>query len=74
MQEKKTYRAVSKELKSMWPNVAGQSICSVRRYCDAHGIHATSRLSDAELDTLVANNVRKVNDTVTYLAVAAWCV
>ena len=39
MQEKNTYRAISEELKSMFPNVTEQSILSVRRYCETHDIH-----------------------------------
>ena len=62
VQEKKTYQAVSNELNSMFPNSSGQSTRSVRRYCDAHDIHATSRLSDGGLDTLVSNCVRKVHE------------
>ena len=63
VQEKKTYRAVSEELKSMFPNVAGQSIQGAGTYYDSHNIHATSQLIDAELDTLVINNVHDVNNT-----------
>jgi len=61
VQERKTYQAVSDELNCMFPNSSGQSTRSVRRYCVAHDIHATSRLSSGGLDTLVSNYVRKVN-------------
>ena len=55
------HKRLSEELMSMYPHIRrGLSQMSVRRFCDAHNIHATSRLTDSELDTAVRSCVRKV--------------
>ena len=56
-----TRKAVSEELKLSYPFVSrGLSNRSIRRFCEAHDFHATSRLSDAQLDMVVRTSVRKV--------------
>ncbi len=48
-------------LKQMYPiYTRGLSEMSVRRYCSAHGIHKTSRLSDSQLDLEVSKGVMEV--------------
>ena len=55
-----THREVSQELRRRHPDVRGLSEMSVRRYCNEHGIHKTSRLSDGQLDVVVEDAVSKV--------------
>ena len=56
VQERKSHDVISEELKSLYPNLRGLSSRRVRRYCKRHDIHATSRLTDSQLDTLVGNH------------------
>ena len=58
-----SHKHLSEELMSMYPHIKRSlSQMSVRRFCDAHNIHGTSRLTDAELDTAVSGCVRKVRE------------
>ena len=64
--ERKSYSAVSEELKRSNPAVTrGLSARSVRRFCQVHDIHASSRLSDVQLDRVVRSSVAKVINTPT---------
>ena len=58
--EKRTHLFVSELLNVMYPNTAGLSERSVRRFCLKHGIHGMSRLSDGEIDHYVKESVNKV--------------
>ena len=59
--ERKSFRVVSQELKEAYPNFTrGLSSRSVRRFCNRIGIHGTSRLTDANLDRVVASSVSMV--------------
>ena len=61
VEDRVSHKRLSEELMSMYPYVRrGLSQMSVRRFCDAHNIHATLRLTDSELDTAVRSCVRKV--------------
>ncbi len=55
--EKRSYESVSDELKRKHGSIRGLSI---RIYCREHNIQHTSRLSQDQLDIVVANNVSKV--------------
>ena len=61
VEERKSYAAASDELKSLNPNIRGLSTRSVRRFCAENGIHATSRLSDGQLDSVVATSISQVH-------------
>ena len=68
MQERKTYAAVSEELKQTYPTVTrGFSARSIRRFCKVHDIHVSSRLSDMELDRVVSSSVAKVIRNCLYV-------
>lgn len=67
--EKQSYEYVSKELQELYPNVRGLSSRSVRRFCSRHGIHATSHLTDSQLDRVVASNASKVSTTVLHMEI-----
>ena len=61
VEDRVSHKRLSKELMSMYPHIKrGLSQMSVRRFCDAHNIHGTSRLTDAELDTAVSGYIKKV--------------
>jgi len=58
----KTHAEVSSELKRRLPTLSrGLSSRSVRRFCLAHRIQATSRLSDSALDRLIFTSVQRVS-------------
>lgn len=59
--EKRSYESVSEELKRQYGSIRGLSMRSIRRYCREHDIQQTSRLSQDQLDIVVASNVSKVN-------------
>ena len=65
MQERKTYAAVSEELKQTYPTVTRGF--SARRFCKVHDIHVSSRLSDMELDRVVSSSVAKVIRNCLYV-------
>lgn len=59
--ERKSYKTVSQELKNAYPSLTrGLSARSIRRYCSDHGIQGTSRLTDTQMDRVVAAQVAKV--------------
>ena len=61
VQERKTFVAVSKELKQTYSTVTcGLSTRSIRRFCKVHSIHVSSRLSDTQLDRVISSSVAKV--------------
>ncbi len=60
VEERKTHQQISDELKEVYPRMKGHSSRSVRRFCDKHNIHVTSRLTDDQLDRVVAASVSKV--------------
>lgn len=60
--ERKTHKYVSRELKRIYPSVSrGLSERSVRRFCSEKGIHSTSRLDDGTLDAAVRRCVSRVS-------------
>jgi len=59
--ERRSYEYVSIELQELYPTLRGLSSRSVRRFCSNSGIHATSRLTDSQLDRIVASNASKVS-------------
>ena len=61
-EERKSYESVSRELKTyhLHPTLRGLSARSVRRYCESHGIHRSSRLNDQQLDVAVRSSVARV--------------
>ena len=60
--ERKSFPVVSQELKEAYPNFTRSlSSWSVRWFCNQNGIHGTSRLTDANLDRVVANSVSMVH-------------
>lgn len=59
--DRKTHAEVSLELKRRFPSLSrGLSSRSIKRFCLARGIHATSRLSDSALDRVVCTSIQKV--------------
>ena len=61
IQERKTFLAVSEELKQTYSTMTrGLSARSIRRFCKVHSIHVSSRLSDTQLDRVVSSSVAKV--------------
>ena len=62
VEEPRTYREVSTELKRSYPTIKlGLSQRSVARFCETYNIHATSRIPDPALDTVVRSSVAKVS-------------
>ena len=59
-QDHLTHREISQRLQARFPGVRGFSIRSVSRFCQEKGIHKTSRLSQAEVEHVVAEGVAKV--------------
>ena len=59
-EERRSHKQISEELKVLYPGVRGLSVRSVRRFCDGHDIHTTSRLSDEDLDRVVSSSIAKV--------------
>ena len=55
-----TYADISRQLQDQYPNVKGFSIRSIERFCASHGLHKTSRLSQHELQKVVATAVYQV--------------
>lgn len=60
VEERKTHECISQELKALYPGTSGLSSRSIRRFCERHNIHATSRLIDSELDRVVSSSNGKV--------------
>ena len=56
-----THKSIAEELRDRFPNVRGISARSVRRFCAANSLHATSRLPDRAVDVLVAYGIGKVS-------------
>ena len=59
-QDHLTHREISERLEAKFPGVRGFSIRSVGRFCQEKRIHKTSRLSQAEVEQVVAEGVAKV--------------
>ena len=55
-----THREISERLEARFPGVRRFSIRSVERFCQEKGIHKASRLSQAEVEQVVAEGVAKV--------------
>ena len=68
IQDRQTHRQLSNMLKQMYPSMRGLSAANVKRFCKAHYIHRTSRLSDSQLDTAVRLCVGKVSDLSSSLS------
>ena len=61
VQDRKSYQHVSDVLKRRYPMLRGLSSRSVRRFCEAYSIHATSRISDYDLDASVRHCITRVS-------------
>lgn len=61
-QDHLTHREISERLQARFPGVRGFSIRSVSRFCQDKGIHKISRLCQAEVEQVVAEDVAKVFD------------
>lgn len=61
VEERKSYENISTDLKASYPNLRGLSSRSVRRYCETHGIHQSSRLSNRQLDMVIRSSVAQVS-------------
>ena len=64
-----TYKQIVEKLRYLFPGLRGSrgiSVRSVRRYCAAQNLHATSRLSNKDLDVLVAFGIGTVSYLATY--------
>ena len=61
-EERKSHKQISVELKGLYPGVRGLSIRSVRRFCEKHDIHATSLLTNENLDRVVSSSIAKVQN------------
>lgn len=59
-----SYKKIARELRALYPGVRGLSARSVKRICRSYNVHATSRLSDQALDTLVACGIGMVRSIV----------
>ena len=58
--ERKTHEQISEAVQQLYPGTKGLSSRSVRRFCNNHNIHATSRLSPPELSRVVSTAVSQV--------------
>ena len=67
--EHATYKQLSEELQMMMPGVRGCSVCSLERFCSEKGICKTTRLSDKQVERVVAGAIAKVCLHVTYILV-----
>ena len=62
VEDRATHKVVSEELNLLFPWVSrGLSSRSIRRFCEAHNFHATSRLADTQLDMVVRSRIHKVS-------------
>jgi hypothetical protein len=62
VEDRATHQVVSEELKLLHPLISrGLSSRSIRRFCEAHDFHATSRLADSHLDMVVKTHIHKVS-------------
>lgn len=62
IEDRATHQVVSEELKLQHPWISrGLSSRSIRRSCEAHDFHATSRLADNQLDMVVKTSIHKVS-------------
>ena len=62
VEDRATHQVVSEELKLLHPWISrGLSSRSIRRFCEAHDFHATSRLVDSQLDMVVKTSIHKVS-------------
>ena len=59
--ERWTHDRLSDFLQRAYPGVRGLSVRSLQRFCSEKGIHKTARISEQELDRVVADAVAKVN-------------
>ena len=59
-----SYKEISEELRALFPGVRGLSVKSLKRFCNSHHLHATSRISDNALDILVACGIGMVRGTL----------
>ena len=60
--ERRTHRDISAELRRSYPMIRrGLSERSVARFCESYDIHATSRIPDQALDTVVRSSVSRVS-------------
>ena len=65
VEDRRSQKEISDGLRRRYPTVRGLSSRSVRRFCETHDIHCTSRLSDLELDTYIRNGVARVSVDLT---------
>ena len=60
MDEDRMHKEVSEFLRGLYPLARGFSVRFIQRFCNAQGIHRTTRLCDALLDERVKASVDKV--------------
>ena len=65
--EQWTYARLSTYLQQLYPGERGYSIHSLERFCQAKDIYKASKLSEQELEDLVADNIDKVGSTVVMI-------
>ena len=58
--DKITHRQLSEELQNRFPGIRGYSVRSIECFCREKGIHKSSRLSDVQVQEVVAEAVAKV--------------
>lgn len=62
VEDRATHKVVSEELKLIYPWISrGLSSRSIRRFCEAHDFHATSRLADTQLNVVVRSSIHNVS-------------
>ena len=64
IQNGSTHKTITEDLRSLFPGVHGISVRSLKRYCAAHDVHSTSRLSDRVLDILVSFGRGMVSNSI----------
>ena len=67
VEDRKSHRDISDELRRLYPTMRGLCARSVRRFCETNDIHSTSRVSDLELDTYVRRCVARVSTGQIYI-------
>ena len=58
--ERKTYEEISQELRRFHPGTRGLSARSVRRFCADNDITPICKLTEPQLDCVVASSIAKV--------------
>ena len=69
MVDRLTHRQLSEELQNRFPGSRGCSIPSIKLFCSQRGIHKTSRLSNADVENVVADAIAKVLCLRSYIPI-----